>query len=322
MTESSLRFSVIIPTYNRENSVGEAIESVLAQTRPADQVIVVDDGSTDGTAKVLAGFGSAIEIISQANTGVSGARNAGCAAATGTWLTFLDSDDLWVPERLAVLERDVIAAPPEVVAHLGDLQLTGPGYSTLLFEERSIIAPKGGAAANVFALDQALAGLFTQQSAIRASAYHKAGGFDQSLSAQDDLLLFSRLALAGTFLFTSDLVAICRRLAGDEGMLSGLERRDPVAFRGQLVYIYSELASQDMTPVARDRVMRSLTWAHLFVAEAQWNRDRLQAIRSLAKAAKTHPDKVRGLVKSLLPLVLGERGFRAARRTSANISRV
>ncbi len=316
-----MRISVVIPTYNRGHSIGEAIDSVLSQSRPADEVIIVDDGSTDNTLEVLATYGDAIQVIAQANAGVSAARNAGCDKATGDWLTFLDSDDLWMVDRLAILERDIASAPPEVVAHLGNMELTGPGYSSMLFKERGIVAPTGEATPNDFALARAVAGLFTQSAAIRKDAFHKAGGFEVSLRTQSDVLLFSRLSLAGTFLFTADPVAIVRRLEGDDIMLSGLESKDPVTYRSRLVGIYTRLAEGELPPRARDQVMRSLSWAHHRVAEVQWSRDRSQALRSLRLAAKSHPDKLRGVAKSLLPLLLGQRGFRAARKTENRISR-
>jgi Glycosyl transferase family 2 len=96
-----IRVSAIIPTHNRVRHVGEAVESVLAQTVPCHEVIVVNDGSTDGTRDVLARYGNRIRVICQANRGVSEARNTGLAAATGNWVAFLDSDDVWRPEKLA-----------------------------------------------------------------------------------------------------------------------------------------------------------------------------------------------------------------------------
>jgi glycosyltransferase involved in cell wall biosynthesis len=96
------RVSVIIPTYNRAALVQEAVSSVLAQTFPDFELLVVDDASTDGTKQALAAFGGKIKVLSRAcRGGVSAARNAGIAAAQGEWLAFLDSDDLWLPEKLA-----------------------------------------------------------------------------------------------------------------------------------------------------------------------------------------------------------------------------
>jgi glycosyltransferase involved in cell wall biosynthesis len=96
--------SIVIPTYNRAHCVARAVESILAQTFRDFEVIVVDDGSEDDTAEVLAKFGDRIHLIRQENRGVSGARNAGIRAARGKWVAFLDSDDEWHPTKL---ERQV-----------------------------------------------------------------------------------------------------------------------------------------------------------------------------------------------------------------------
>lgn len=95
------RVSVIIPTYNRAWCLPEAVDSVLAQTDPHFELIVVDDGSRDATASILAAYGHRIRVLTQKNRGVSAARNLGVRAARGNLLAFLDSDDLWQPEKLA-----------------------------------------------------------------------------------------------------------------------------------------------------------------------------------------------------------------------------
>src|SRR5512141_2349358 len=95
----SPRFSVIIPAFNAATTLARAIDSVCAQSWPVHEIIVVDDGSTDDTADVARRFGDAVRLIRQRNSGVSVARNAGAAAATGDWLAFLDADDWYSPGR-------------------------------------------------------------------------------------------------------------------------------------------------------------------------------------------------------------------------------
>jgi len=89
-----LRISCVIPSYNRADLIGETLRSVLGQTRAPHEVIVVDDGSTDGSADVIAGFGKAVTLIRQTNSGAGPARNAGFAASTGDIIHFMDSDDI------------------------------------------------------------------------------------------------------------------------------------------------------------------------------------------------------------------------------------
>src|SRR5271168_3299780 len=94
--------SVVVPTYNRADLLARAVESALAQTIPVREILIVDDGSTDDTERVAAGFAAPVRYIRQANGGVASARNTGIAAAAGEWVAFLDSDDEWVPTKLAV----------------------------------------------------------------------------------------------------------------------------------------------------------------------------------------------------------------------------
>src|SRR3989304_10037880 len=105
--------SVIIPTYNRWPMIGEAVESVLAQSFQGFELIVVDDGSSDGSAENMKGLGRDIRIIVQSRCGVSAARNYGASVARGRYLAFLDSDDLWLAEKLAV-QTPFMMEPPEV----------------------------------------------------------------------------------------------------------------------------------------------------------------------------------------------------------------
>src|SRR5687767_13189801 len=99
--ESTPLVSVIIPTYNRASVVCRAIDSVLGQTYGNIEVIVVDDGSTDETLERLHSYGDRIRVLTQANAGPSVARNRGIAVATGGIVAFLDSDDYWLPTKVA-----------------------------------------------------------------------------------------------------------------------------------------------------------------------------------------------------------------------------
>lgn len=93
--------SCIIPVYNGERYLGESLDSILAQTHQPLEIIVVDDGSTDRTATVVAGYGTRVHYLWQANQGEAAARNRGLSAAKTEFIAFIDADDLWHPEKLA-----------------------------------------------------------------------------------------------------------------------------------------------------------------------------------------------------------------------------
>jgi glycosyltransferase involved in cell wall biosynthesis len=92
--------SVIIPAYNAAATLPETLASVLAQRAVDLDVVVVDDGSTDGTGEVAAQLGAPVRVIRQENAGVGAARNRGVDVARGRWVAFIDSDDLWEPDKL------------------------------------------------------------------------------------------------------------------------------------------------------------------------------------------------------------------------------
>ena len=102
---AGLAVSVVIPCFNAERYIGEAIESVLSQTVPGDEILIVDDGSSDDSAKVIAQVASHVRYFRQDNQGISAARNNGLARATGACIAFLDADDLWTPDSLAGRRR-------------------------------------------------------------------------------------------------------------------------------------------------------------------------------------------------------------------------
>jgi len=93
--------SCIVPVYNGERYLKEALDSILVQTHCPLEIIVADDGSTDGTASVVAGYGEGVKHLWQPNAGETAARNMGLSAAQGEFVAFLDADDLWHPEKLA-----------------------------------------------------------------------------------------------------------------------------------------------------------------------------------------------------------------------------
>ncbi|MCJ8502417.1 glycosyltransferase family 2 protein [Desulfatitalea alkaliphila] len=180
------RISVVIPTFNRAGIVTRAINSVLSQTRPPLEVIVVDDGSTDGTAALLERYAGRIRVIRQPNRGVSAARNRGVAAAAGEWIALLDSDDAWQQEKLARQVDHLQRHPETVICQTEEIWI------------------RNGVRVNPKQRHRKLAGMIFEQclplclispSAVmlRRDLLTAAGGFDESLPACEDYDLWLRL---------------------------------------------------------------------------------------------------------------------------------
>src|SRR3954447_25406386 len=113
--------SVVVPAYNEERYIAEALDAVLAQTRSPLEVIVVDDGSTDGTHEVVAGYGDTVRLIEQENRGCPGAFDTGFREARGEFVALCPADDVWEPHKLQ-WQQDALRAHPEVDVIFGAAQ--------------------------------------------------------------------------------------------------------------------------------------------------------------------------------------------------------
>lgn len=302
--------SVIIPTYNRAHCVGDAIDSVLSQDPPPDQVIVIDDGSTDETPEVLAGYGDRITVLRQANGGAGAARTAGLKHVRGHWITFLDSDDLWLPGRLALLHRDLAASNVQnIVMHTADIMMTGEGYSQTLSELQNWPVARGEADLCRDALAFAMSGLHLNATAVRATAALKTDGFPSELRIEQDLYFLSSIALQGPALFSRTVVSEVRRISGDTDANVELNRRDPVRARHMSQRRLELTAELPMSAKQRRMVLRH-AYGHLFkVAQVEAEAGVGSPRKHLLRMIMGHPNKVVSVLKALPPLVLGRRGY-------------
>jgi glycosyltransferase involved in cell wall biosynthesis len=197
---SAQSVSVVIPTYNRRQLVGRAIDSVLAQTRPADEIIVVDDGSTDDTLAWLnTRYGARVTCIRQSNQGVAVARNTGLKTATCAFVAFLDSDDIWLPQKLA-LQIPALADPAISLAATNWCWEGAPEddqFSALGFRSQDVMEIDPDPMLRL--CDQYDHGLIVPSCIIRRALIEKLGGFDTSLRIAEDMDLLYRLADEGAF---------------------------------------------------------------------------------------------------------------------------
>ena len=173
--------SVVIPVHNRPEALRRAMESVLSQDFADLELIVVDDASDDATPEVVAAFDDARlrPIRLDRNAGVARARNDGIAAARGCYVAFLDSDDAWLPGKLAAQVALLDAAPPSVALVYGGLRVLGPqGERVWTPEARGYVFPQMLAANRMFAAPSTML--------VRREVFDWLGGFDPSLTAIED----------------------------------------------------------------------------------------------------------------------------------------
>lgn len=196
-----MRVSVVIPTFDRAGPVCRAIASVLAQTRPAGEVVVVDDGSRDDTAvRVTAEF-PGVNLIRRDRRGVSAARNCGVTNSTGDWIAFLDSDDAWMPEKLErqcdAIERD----PEAVLCHTDEIWIRNGRR----VNPRRRHAKHGGW---IFRRCLPLCVISPSAAMIRRDVFDRLGGFDESLPACEDYDLWLRLCARHPVLLVDEPLVI------------------------------------------------------------------------------------------------------------------
>lgn len=183
------KVSVIIPTYNCASFINEAIESIINQSYQDLEVIVIDDGSNDDTDKVLKPYMNRIKYIYQENKGVAIARNVGIRAAKGEYIAFLDSDDIWYPEKLKI-QTEILDSHQNVGLVYSDVNIFGGKVKT------SVLKDKNKAILSGKIFDSLLLGKFyicCSSVIFRKSYIEKVGLFDESLKTCEDLDMWLRI---------------------------------------------------------------------------------------------------------------------------------
>ncbi|MCH8549887.1 MAG: glycosyltransferase family 2 protein [Balneolaceae bacterium] len=263
MTESELKFniSVIIPTYNRRELVTRAIDSALNQTLKPAEVIVVDDGSTDGTAEMLESrYGERIVLITQQNRGVSAARNRGISKAKGEWIAFLDSDDEWLPKKLELQAEFIRETGAEVAFtdnYMNREELPS-SFEKCLYPER---LTQGERVQNL--LDLLFEQNFIHLSTVvlSKSLFDQYGGFDESMKVAEDTDLWLRISVNHPFGVLNEVTTV-RHVGGDH--LSGSMEQN---LKGRL-RIYEKLLKNTnaVDKLGRERIIseRYRTTGRLF----------------------------------------------------------
>jgi len=212
------KVSVIIPTFNRRELVRKAIDCVLAQSFPVEDIVVVDDGSTDGTAEALVErYGDRIRVVRQSNAGVSAARNRGLEMARGEFIALLDSDDLWLPEKTGRQVRFLEAHPGFGMVLCDIMQVDRDGNDIGPIHRRDFI-PEDGHVLRWVLRQPSLAPLSAM---FRREVYETVGGFDTALRTAEDIDFHLRVARRWPIGVVSE--TLVRAMRGHDG-LSALEQ--------------------------------------------------------------------------------------------------
>jgi GT2 family glycosyltransferase len=327
----SLRCSVVIPTYNRADCIGRTIASVMAQSLPPDEVIVVDDGSTDDTAGVVAGFDGRVRYVRQENAGVAAARNHGARLAGSEWIAFVDSDDLWHPRKLE-LQLGVLACLPAArwsvtgceVIGLDDRPVAGrQGFEAVFsvfrdehvapdrffaqFLERHDVAV-GGESVAAFVGD-AFEALFLGNFGLPSSLvidrayFGQLGGFDPAFRLAEETEFFHRAA-AGAAVVLVPRALTGYRVGRGGGLISpaNSERLIQNALRS----LDQASALRPLSPVGRayrdrgtSRLLQRLAYTRISNLDGRGAREALRLAR--ASGATREPRALLLLAASLLP---------------------
>jgi glycosyltransferase involved in cell wall biosynthesis len=189
-----MKISVIIPTWNRAGYLERALDSVYEQSASAHEIIVVDDGSTDGTRELIRRKFADVRYLHQENRGVSSARNTGILASGGDWIALLDSDDRWEPDKLERQQQALQAHPGAVLCHCNEIWIRNGRR----VNPKNKHAKRGG---RIFRHCLPLCVISPSAAVIRRELLDEVGLFDESLPACEDYDLWLRICATHPVLY-------------------------------------------------------------------------------------------------------------------------
>ncbi len=288
MVDDEPLVSAILPVFNRETSVARAVESVLAQTYRHTELIIVDDGSTDATADILAGYADRATILNQRNGGAYKARNLALRHATGDLVAFIDSDDSWLPEKLA---RQVpLMRRPEVGLVFGDVRILrrpvdrSEPIGRTAFQ---INPPHRGRVAEAFVRANFVP---TSTVLVRRACLQRWGGFSEESRLSADYLAWFRIALEHELDYVPRPVA--NYTLHEEGISFDLGR----SLAARIALFRSE-RERPHDPEARALICRVLhnLGLQLWVAAIRGRARSLERPLRLAREARSYVDRLTAL---------------------------
>jgi glycosyltransferase involved in cell wall biosynthesis len=268
--------SVVIPAYNAARTLGEAIESALAQDFPGKEIIVVNDGSTDSTAAVLRTYGDRIRVIEQKNRGQSAARNAAIAAAGGEYLAFLDSDDYWLPGRISATV-DALQADRAAGLALCDFRIIDRNTGKALGEMRAGCTPHKH---DIF---ESWPPMTNTAVTMRTDLARECDGFPEGIGWGEDVLLWLAAIQRRPFVYVERVLAVYRGSASVTERRYTPRRRKP--FEREVTARYGR-EGRKLVKIGRDQ------YASLLLASALTdlkNGHRLRGLGAMAALLKGRP---------------------------------
>jgi glycosyltransferase involved in cell wall biosynthesis len=230
--------SVVIPTYNRQHTLARAIDSVLDQTSAVDEIIVVDDGSTDQTRNFLSEKYPSVDYYYQSNAGVSAARNKGVLAAKSDWIAFLDSDDQWLEKKISMQRQAWNDSPAHRIVHSDEIWIR----NGVRVNKKNKYAKSGG---RIFKDCLAICAISPSSVVLEKKLFGEMKGFDESLIVCEDYDLWLKICSKYPVLLVD--VELLRKYGGDKDQLStihwGLDRFRVTALNRLLNSIYATMLS-------------------------------------------------------------------------------
>ena len=274
------KVSVIIPTYNRGEVVLRALRSVFAQDHAVDQVIVVDDGSTDDTIERVERNFPEVELIVQTNHGVSHARNRGIERARNEWLAFLDSDDEWLPGKITAQLAAIMSDGISRVCHSDEIWVRNGRRVNPMNKHR-----KYGGDIFLHCLPRCV--MSPSSVVLHRSVVEELGGFDETLPVCEDYELWLRIACQTTVLYVPEKLLI--KYGGHKDQLSrsswGMDRYRIQALEKLLL---SEVLSETQSQKAIAEMLRKI---EIYVAGAG-RRHRWQEVQRYAQKRAYYENSV------------------------------
>ena len=221
--------SCIVPVFNGETYLREALDSILTQTYGALDVLVVDDGSTDGTAALAASYGTAVRYVRQDNAGAPSARNLGLQAAQGEFIAFLDADDIWHREKLArqMARFDAQPALEACVTHIQNFWIDDLAEEAERLRDHPLAQPQPG--------------YVTVTLLARRDVFARVGGFNTALTVGDPMEWFARAIEAGVRIELLPDTLVYRRMHRHNlSWESGVERQMTGAMKAAIVRVVKD----------------------------------------------------------------------------------